>query len=626
MVIAAAIAVRTAYLDVHPFWVDEAESSINALTILEHGYPTDSYLGQPIYENTLVEPWPESQEYEFRDISYAHNHLAIYHGWLPLYAIAGSFALQHIQPDKVDGLWKSKHDLSEQKRRTRAGRFPAVLFGAVFLLLAYLGGKVLYGRDAAWAALIVGSIHPWHVSLSRQARYYSAQVTLTTACCLLLWLLIRNCTWKRIFLASAAFILLFYTHILSFVIAIAAFAICVPLILYRDRRSCGKLVAFGAIVAAGTLPWVIMTGFYGHQSHIPGAWSLLKLPSDLVRYRPLSAANFVLGLLAVGLVLVVLLFKSRVPERLRAPALHIRPALLLLSIWAACGYAGFILFMPAVSFTTDRLKLSYWGPLFLLEAAICAMLARILAPRFSVWLCPALMLLICFGRGFWANGVGHNSGNAWETSTAILREVDSLHLNNSAKVFCAPNDQLILTFYSGLPIQDISPVRKSYLDSYRGDIVYIDTGTSVDTGILRPERIQEAALHDGLRLSPAEAEQWSQLLGTWDYRQEMMRALAPGNTLRADVLPQFARRLLVMQRCEVSTMFEAYGFELVTRGFGVTTWAAWRAVCKYRFVDPDAHRGVHANYAERLRGSKVIFIPQADAVLYYSPESRLGPM
>jgi hypothetical protein len=30
-------------------------------------------------------------------------------------------------------------------------------------------------------ALLVGCIYPWHIFLSRQARYYSLQIALTTA-------------------------------------------------------------------------------------------------------------------------------------------------------------------------------------------------------------------------------------------------------------------------------------------------------------------------------------------------------------------------------------------------------------------------------------------------------------
>src|SRR5438874_7097139 len=79
LVIAAGFAVRVVRLDSFPFWCDEAESSINALTILQHGYPTDSYGGLPIYENTLVRPWPGNPEYEFKDISYSDKGMAVYH-------------------------------------------------------------------------------------------------------------------------------------------------------------------------------------------------------------------------------------------------------------------------------------------------------------------------------------------------------------------------------------------------------------------------------------------------------------------------------------------------------------------------------------------------------------------
>ena len=58
VVIAAAVALRTCHLDYPALSLDEAESCINAMTILEHGYPAGVYLGLPIFENTLVRPWP----------------------------------------------------------------------------------------------------------------------------------------------------------------------------------------------------------------------------------------------------------------------------------------------------------------------------------------------------------------------------------------------------------------------------------------------------------------------------------------------------------------------------------------------------------------------------------------
>src|SRR5207248_2648573 len=171
-------------------------------TILQKGYPTDTYLGLPIYENTLIRRWPEHPEYEFKDISYSDKHMAVYHGWLPLYCVAASFALHHIRPDQATPSLQIKHDLKERIRRTTAARLPSILFGALLLGFAFFGGRALYGSDAGWAALLVGAVYPWHINVCRQARYYSATMALGTGCCLLLWLMFERGKWKH-FLAGA---------------------------------------------------------------------------------------------------------------------------------------------------------------------------------------------------------------------------------------------------------------------------------------------------------------------------------------------------------------------------------------------------------------------------------------
>lgn len=52
-ILIAGVYVRSIDLTDRPLMVDESESAINALTILDHGYPTNVYAGLPIYENTL---------------------------------------------------------------------------------------------------------------------------------------------------------------------------------------------------------------------------------------------------------------------------------------------------------------------------------------------------------------------------------------------------------------------------------------------------------------------------------------------------------------------------------------------------------------------------------------------
>ncbi|WP_321472332.1 glycosyltransferase family 39 protein [uncultured Paludibaculum sp.] len=619
--------IRALHLDERPLWVDEAESSINALTILQHGFPTDAYLGIPIYENTHVWPWPENSEYEFRDVSYSENHLAVYHGWLPLYAIAASFALHGIQPDQDDGSRSTKHSLTEQKHRTAAARIPSVLFAAVFLGLAFLGGNVLYGREAGWAALITAAYYPFHTSLSDQARYYSAQVTLTTACCILLWLLIRECRWKHVWLGGIAFVLLFHTHLLSFFTAVVMTAFCMPVIIHRHKDWLRKMLLFASIITAGTLPWIILTGFYQHQSRIPRAWSLLRIPADLPHYPPFNMWYAIPGLVIVIIALRAYLSRRRLVPDASIAAVRLFPVLLFLGGWTLVGYAAFLLFMPAVSFTKDRLSLSYWGPLFLLASTMSVVLVRIFTPRVSTRLCPILasllMLLIFLSTGH-SLAIAHTPGSGeWRVYTDIYQQLDSMHLTSTTKLYAAPNSHLVLSFYSGVPIQDITPVRKSYLDSYRGEIVYIEPEVSVETGILDPARVREAALRDGVVLSQDALEQTAIRLRTYAYRQSMMDAVAPVGPAGLEPLPAYARELLAAQRAQVSTHFANFGYELVTRGFEVRDWSDWCAVLKYRFVDPRARRGTHANFAERLRGADAMIVARSGTAAIY--RSRWHP-
>jgi len=625
LVAMAGLGLRLLYLDAQPLGVDEAESSINALTILQKGYPANEYLGQPIYENTLLWKWPESVEYEFRDVSYSERRFAVYHGWLPLYLIAGSFALHRIQPDEAGASRTVKHDLAERKRRTRAARLPGAVFGMLFLLIVFAGGKMMYGRDAAWAALIVGCIFPFHISMSRQARYYSAEIALTTACCVVLWLLLKECKWKHVLLSALVFILLFYTHLLSFLDGAAVAALITPWIIRRHVFAVRKLAAFAALVAAGTFPWVFVTGLYHHQGRIPRAWPLLHLPEDLLRYPPLKLPHMIFGVVVVCLTSWVVLGRTRIPDRIRDPIARQAPVLALLGLWGACAYSLFLGFIPAVSFSSTRLNLSYWGPMFVLGSVICASLARMASPRFSGVVATAIMLLLFYATGHNLEFPRLDSCGTWEQQTAVFSYLDRMRLDGASRIYAAPNSHLVLSFYSGLPIQCISPVRKSFLDSYRGDIVYIDSPASDRTGLLLPDRLRLEALRNGEDVSSAEAERWSVLLESRNYRTAMAKTLADGRAEPLETVPEFAREVMAHNDRLLRSALRSTDMELFTRGFDIQTWSDWRAVFEYKYVDALARSGCAANYAERLRGSRAVLLLRGGSAVYRSRWCPSGP-
>jgi hypothetical protein len=379
------------------------------------------------------------------------------------------------------------------------------------------------------------------------------------------------------------------------------------------------LVAFTGLVTAGTLPWIIATGFYRQQGRIPRAWPLLNLPGDFWLYAPVQPVSAAAGIIAAALIACVFLMKPRVSQRLTEPAKRLGPVFLFLSLWAAVGYATFFALVPAASFDRSRLNLSYWGPLFLLASAGSAAIARVLLPRHSVVLAPVVLSVILFATGHRLNLNETFSSGSWKEDAIVLDHLGTMFLDRTTKLYAAPNDSLILSFYSGLPVQDITPVRKSYLDSYRGDIVYIDRSISVDTGFLSAESIRVAALQNGVRLSPEAAETWSILLSTRDYREDMLKSVAHGTPQELEPLPPFGQRLLAEHHSRLPLIFTDFSsFEPVLRGFDITSWSECRFVLRYRFVGPAARSGIHANYAARLRGADAVILPQANTALYLS--------
>ena len=243
----------------------------------------------------------------------------------------------------------------------------------------------------------------------------------------------------------------------------------------------------------------ILTGFYRHQGRIPRAWPLLHLPADLLRYPPIKLPYILLGVAVASLTGWVVLGRARIASRIRDPIARLAPVILLLGLWAACAYFLFLGFIPAVSFASKRLNLSYWGPLFLLASIICTSLARIAAPRFSGVLAPVIMLLLFYATGNELELRPWEFGGTWEEQAAVFNYLDGMRLDGASRIYAAPNSHLVLSFYSGLPVQNIFPVRKSFLDSYRGDVVYIDSPATDGPDTLSPDRIRLAAWVTGKR-------------------------------------------------------------------------------------------------------------------------------
>ena len=606
-IVALGVALRAISLGVAPPSGDEAESSMNALTILDHGVPRGEYLGLPIYENTLTEFWPENREYEFRDSSYTAKGIAIYHGWLPLYSMALSFRCFGITPDHPDAAIRVRHTLSEMQRRTAAARLPSVVFGALFMIFVFLTACEMCGPDAGWAAMLIAAIGEPFVYFAREARYHSATLAISTGCCWIIWRMYRRGGWRDFVGAGVLFVAMFHTHLISFVVVCAATCLVLPAIL-RHRRSIPKLLTLGAIVVAGTLPWVLLTGFLQQTGHIPPARRFLDYPADLFIYPLKKIPDAIPGILALAWVLFIEIFKRWLPQRITAPVLAHRKPVYFLLAWILIGFLAFTFLIPAASYFYKRLALGLLGPGLVFGGMLFALVGREISERRSAVIATLsfLAVVVAIGKAFFPF-LGAPEANG---SLEAINWFATHAISSDTKLYCTPNDQLTLTFLAGVPVQSVAPVRKNFIDEYPGRVIVIESNPPYQP-LQIPDIVRLAAEH-GQILSDAQARQLQSPLSTRLQRMELPERCASVSpplepaTSFTDAAVEFEREYTARRE---RRWMDNGANNPVMRGFDIPNFATWWPVFFYRFVDPLSRSGAHLNYADRIKSSNADVLP-----------------
>jgi 4-amino-4-deoxy-L-arabinose transferase-like glycosyltransferase len=597
----AGCGLRASFLAREPLWVDEAESAINSLTILDHGYPADHYLGMPIYENTLLRPWPESEEYEFADISYSRRGLAIYHGWLPLYSIAGALALGGITPDRPAEKPAALHSVAEFTRRTVVPRLPSLAFSALFLLALYGLGRELQGHELGLAVLCAGALCEPMVWFGWQARYYSATLAFSAAAALGMLRLRRGGLGNAAAL-GLVLALLFHSHALSCLILTGLLACWLPTG-WRDPRLLAKLAVVGGILAAGTLPWMVATGFLGGASEIPKAWTMLVLPQDLFTY-PLKfpAVSAVIGL---GLAAGVLGICGRLPRRLEEPFARARATITFAGPWLLGAFLAFTFLIPAPSHFSRRLSLVLVIPGLLLVAVTLSEAVRLWRGKAQPALTALAMgvLFLVMGKVPGLSGLSYGTADVKE----LVALVAGWDLRPGTKLYATPNDHLVLSYYTGLPFQSVAPVRRSFLDSYPGDVIILEGQTRYVR--LSVGRVQAIAASLGTVVDPESAEQRSRRSAEVAVRRaieaqvgEMTPPLPALDRLDEALVEQ----VVSVTREQLSRDWRRQPMMRAFAGDNVSYWGPFF----YRFVGVESRLGAEHNYRRRISRGRALVLPQ----------------
>jgi hypothetical protein len=498
-----------------------------------------------------------------------------------------------------------------------------VIFGLIGLIALYFAGFALGGKEAAWAGLIAGAFAASRIEIDVQARYYAATVALSTICCLTIWRVATRRAWRDVAWCAVSLTLLFFTHLLTF----ADHCAVLGLIAFREvvwRRRPGSLLKFaglGALVAAPAIPWLIATGFLAHRSVLPRAWPLLNFPQDALLYiaeRPEYAALFALSLVSILLAWITL--RSRWPERSHVILASAGP-ITYLALQILVVYVLFLYLMPAGSLFWSRLTVSLTAPFFLLEATLAAALARAAFPRHTTAAASFLFMasLACAGRLQPSHTAAENA-DRWKDLNGTLQFLESQTLASGTRLYAAPNDHLVFTYMTGLPVQSIAPVRKTFLDEYPGAIVLLNrTPTDVEPGDpLDWRSIRKTARKAGVDLSPQQAARVASLGVTSLYCQNSLLRNVRILPETGD-LPLYATEAVNRQALLARQREKHIRTVPIYRGYNIRQLDDEWPVFFYRFVNPAGRMGAQANYAERMLNSTAVVIEDTTWVYFLSP-------
>jgi hypothetical protein len=183
-----------------------------------------------------------------------------------------------------------------------------------------------------------------------------------------------------------------------------------------------------------------------------------------------------------------------------------------------------------------------------------------------------------------------------------------------------------------MPVQAISPIRKSFLDNYDRDILVLEGEPLYEPP--RPERVQAAARDAGHAPPPLEK--------SWDLSWAVMYKAVVDRTAAevADThprpqqiaLPEYLRPLVAEEesftaRRMLEFVAPVEKFPAMFRGYEaqVRNHLDWWPVYFYRFVDPPTRMGPNMNYRARVSRGTAWVLPIGWRV-FYSPGNGDGPV
>lgn len=461
-------------------WQDEAETTINSLQVLDHGYPSDTFKGKPIYENySYLET--NDPKYQFASTNYFGSRFERNKGWLTFYYQALFL--------KVLGF------------STFAARIPFLLLSLASIILLFIIGRRMFGATAGIVAAGLYAMNYYAVWYDAQARYYSLLTVLTLVLVFATYRAVSTGSRRQYAFTGMLLALLFYTHVVTFVAAVLFVA---SAHVFHTRRLQSvfrpKLLVMFLSMTAVCVPWIVYVRF----------WEIGRVFSDrldiYVWYIELLALFAAGGIL---LCIVSPFFRLRVRQKELTP-------LACIVLYIAVAAAVKPILTPQESFGA-RTFVELNAFFCLLAGLLIAQFrARPWTQRIRELLVPAMFLasvIVIFNASL--NKIDPAVTDAQWVRTSI-GYLDSLDAPRTTPVIVS-FQSLPFMLYSDYNVDLVWPLRKSYLDSYPGRIIFIfDNRLLTPVNFLRSNVVPKGELNFSERVMRCTPTQLTETVYVYD--------------------------------------------------------------------------------------------------------------
>jgi hypothetical protein len=347
----------------------------------------------------------------------------------------------------------------------------------------------------------------------------------------------------------------------------------------------------------------------------------MQLPGDLISVSGQSPVQILILVVAALGSIAALTFSRSLPPWLVQPVIERGRALGLFFGWGLAAFLAFSFLIPLVSYFPARVSMMLVTPKLLFTATVLTAALSSLSRSLGPWVSPAAGLTLLLASG----SVADVRKQHWiETSDLpfVAAYFEQEEFEPDTRVYAEPSQQLVLAYTLGLPIQSIAPVRKSFLDTHPGEIVFLAyPAFALGWDAARVLALLAAAQADGSWTAPpptvAEAVAIAEAVRTSEVRAGIAAAGAIVLDPESAVIPppiaaERARELAIPVFAWWTGVPIFFGFDVRDHAF------AWK-VFFYRFVDPVARSGAGANFAGRLQGSSAQILSPAGTVVYRAP-------